>query len=124
VLDFLETHRLFERVTMASEGLREALKPLEALPHVGEVRGMGLLLGIEFVKDKNTREPFAKALNIAEKVRQAALQKNVLTYPSQGCVDGMRGDHVLLAPPFTISAEECSQIAQALQYAVAQTLLV
>ena len=124
VLDFLETHRLFEQVTMASEGLREALKPLEALPHVGEVRGMGLLLGIEFVKDKNTREPFAKALNIAEKVRQAALQKNVLTYPSQGCVDGMRGDHVLLAPPFTISAEECSQIAQALQYAVAQTLLV
>jgi Adenosylmethionine-8-amino-7-oxononanoate aminotransferase len=85
---------------------------------------MGLLLGIEFVKDKKTREPFAKELNIAEKIRQAALQKNVLTYPSQGCVDGVRGDHILLAPPFIISGEECSQIAQALQYAVAQTLTV
>ena len=124
VLDFLEAHRLFERVTPAAEGLRAALKPLEAHPHVGEVRGKGLLLGIEFVKDKNTREPFARELNIAEKVRQAALQKNVLTYPSQGCVDGVRGDHILLAPPFVISAEECSQIAQALQHAVEQTLAV
>jgi adenosylmethionine-8-amino-7-oxononanoate aminotransferase len=124
VLDYLETHDLFERVTLASEGLRAALMPLEAHLHVGEVRGMGLLLGIEFVKDKKTHEPFAKELNIAEKIRQAALEKNVLTYPSQGCVDGMRGDHILLAPPFVISADECSQIAQALQYAVAQTLPV
>jgi hypothetical protein len=85
---------------------------------------MGLLLGIEFVKDKKTREPFAKELSIAENIRQAALEKNVLTYPSQGCVDGARGDHILLAPPFVISVEECSQIAQALQYAVAQTLAV
>jgi hypothetical protein len=37
---------------------------------------------------------------VAEKIRQAALRKNVLTYPSQGCVDGLRGDHILLAPPF------------------------
>jgi adenosylmethionine-8-amino-7-oxononanoate aminotransferase len=124
VLDFLEQHQLFERVGRAARQLRGALKPLEALPQVGEVRGMGLLLGIEFVKDKKTREPFAKELNIAEKIRQATLQKNVLTYPSQGCVDGARGDHILLAPPFIISEAECSQIAQALQYAVAQTLAV
>jgi len=124
VLDFLETHRLFERVTPASEALSVALKPFEAHPYIGEVRGMGLLLGIEFVKDKGTREPFAKELNIAEKIRQAALEKNVLTYPSQGCVEGVCGDHILLAPPFVISAEECSQVAQALQYAVGQTLAV
>jgi adenosylmethionine-8-amino-7-oxononanoate aminotransferase len=124
VLDFLEKHRLFERVTPASEALSAALRPLETHRHVGEVRGMGLLLGIEFVKDKKTREPFAKELSIAENIRQAALEKNVLTYPSQGCVDGARGDHILLAPPFVISVEECSQIAQALQYAVAQTLAV
>jgi adenosylmethionine-8-amino-7-oxononanoate aminotransferase len=124
VLDFLEAHRLFERVAPAAEVLSAALKPLDGHPHVGEVRGMGLLLGIEFVKDKKTREPFAKELNIAENIRQAALEKNVLTYPSQGCLDGVRGDHLLLAPPFVISVEECSQIAQALQYAVARTLAV
>jgi adenosylmethionine-8-amino-7-oxononanoate aminotransferase len=124
VLDFLEQHQLFERVGPAARQLRGALKPLEAHPQVGEVRGMGLLLGIEFVKDKKTREPLAKELNIAEKIRQAALLENVLSYPSQGCVDGVRGDHILLAPPFIISWEECSQIAQALQYAAAQTLAV
>ena len=65
-----------------------------------------------------------RAIGVAEKIRQAALEKNVLTYPSQGCVDGLRGDHILLAPPFIISGEECAQIAQALQYAVTQTLAV
>ena len=59
--------------------------------------------------------------SMAEKIRQAALEKNVLTYPSQGCVDGLRGDHVLLAPPFIISAEECSQTAQALHFALERT---
>jgi adenosylmethionine-8-amino-7-oxononanoate aminotransferase len=120
VLDYLEDHKLFERVPPAAERLRAALRPLEAHPNVGEIRGLGLLLGIEFVKDKQSRESFAKEMNIAEKLRQAALTKNVLTYPSQGCVDGLRGDHILLAPPFIISDEECSQIAQALQFAASQ----
>ena len=120
VLDYLERHKLFERVDSAAQQLRAALAPLEAHHHVGEIRGMGLLLGIEFVKDKQTREPFPKEANIAEKVRQATLQKNVLTYPSQGCVDGLRGDHILLAPPFIISQEECARIAGALQFAVEQ----
>ena len=124
VLDYLERHGLFDRVTTAGEELRAALQPIAGHPNVGEIRGKGLLLGIEFVKDKNTREPFAMELNVAEKIRQAALEKNVLTYPSQGCVDGVRGDHLLLAPPFVISGKECSQVAQALQFAVTQTFAV
>jgi adenosylmethionine-8-amino-7-oxononanoate aminotransferase len=79
-----------------------------------------LLQGIEFVKDEATREPFPKEAGIAEKIRQAALEKNVLTYPTQGCVDGSRGDHVLLAPPFIITPEECRVIAEALRYALAK----
>jgi len=70
------------------------------------------------VKDKATREPFPKAENIAERIRQAALEQNVLTYPTQGCVDGLRGDHVLLAPPFIITPEECQLIAVALKSAL------
>jgi len=120
VLDCLERQRLFQRVPRAAAKLREAVAPLTDHPRVGEIRGLGLLIGIEFVKDKKTREPFPKEANVAERVRQAALQKNVLTYPSQGCMDGWRGDHILLAPPFVISDEECSQIAQALQFAAAQ----
>jgi adenosylmethionine-8-amino-7-oxononanoate aminotransferase len=120
VFDYLEAHKLFERVTPAGETLRKALSTLENHPHVGQVRGLGLLQGVEFVKNKSTREPFAKEEGIAEKIRQAALEKNVLTYPSQGCVDGSRGDHVLLAPPFIITPEESRLIADALQHALAK----
>jgi len=59
-----------------------------------------------------------KEQNIAERIRQAALDQNVLTYPTQGCVDGINGDHILLAPPFTISQPECAQIARALHCAL------
>jgi len=120
VLDFIEAHALFERVAPAAEIFRRQLATLEAHPHVGEIRGLGLLLGIEFVKDKSAREPFAREENIAERIRQAALDEGVLTYPTQGCVDGLRGDHVLLAPPFIVSAEESAIIARALATALAR----
>jgi len=120
VLDYLETHKLPDRVAPAGENLRAALAPIESHPNVGDVRGLGLLLGVEFVKNKTAREPFPREQNIAEKIRQACLEENVLTYPTQGCVDGLRGDHILLAPPFTISRDECTMIARALQSAVAK----
>jgi adenosylmethionine-8-amino-7-oxononanoate aminotransferase len=120
VLDYLEAHKLFARVSSAGENLRNALAPLLSHPNVSDLRGLGLLVGVEFVKDKATRKPFPREQNIAEKIRQACLEENVLTYPTQGCVDGMRGDHILLAPPFTISRDECTLIARALQSAVAK----
>jgi adenosylmethionine-8-amino-7-oxononanoate aminotransferase len=120
VFDYLETHKLFERVTTCGETLREALASFESHPHVGQVRGFGLLQGVEFVKQKETRQPFPKAAGIAEKIKQAALGKNVLLYPGQGCVDGVRGDHVLLAPPFIVKPEECQLIADALRYALSK----
>jgi adenosylmethionine-8-amino-7-oxononanoate aminotransferase len=122
VLDYLESQELFARVTPAGRLLRRQLQGVLGHGNVAEVRGLGLLWAIEFVKDKRTREPFAREENIAERIRQAALLENVLTYPTQGCVDGMRGDHLLLAPPFTISAEESAIIASALEVAIAKVL--
>jgi adenosylmethionine-8-amino-7-oxononanoate aminotransferase len=120
VLDYAERHELFERVVAAGDDLKAQLGRLAAHPNVGDVRGLGLLLGVEFVKDKVTREPFPKEDNIAERVRQAVLEENVLVYPTQGCMDGERGDHVLLAPPFTITREESAIIFRALESAVAK----
>ena len=121
MLDYVQTHKLFERVVPASAQLRASLAPLAEHPHVGDIRGLGLLLGIEFVRDQSSRQPFPKESNIAEKIRQAALKRGVLTYPSQGCLDGFRGDHLLLAPPFIITAQESAQIADALAFALAET---
>lgn len=118
VLDYIEDHKLFHRVSPAADSLRKSLATIESHPHVGEIRGLGLLLGIEFVKNRSTREPFPKSENIAERVRQAALDKNVLVYPMQGCVDGTKGDHILLAPPFTIVESDSGLIADALQSAL------
>ena len=118
VLDYIESHSLFERVQPAAEILRAALSPLASHPQVGEIRGLGLLLAIEFVRNKSTREPFPKEQNIAERIRQAALDQNVLTYPTQGCVDGTNGDHILLAPPFILSQPECAQVTNSLRSAL------
>jgi adenosylmethionine-8-amino-7-oxononanoate aminotransferase len=114
VLDVLEQERLFERVNSAGAELFAALEPLKAHRHVGDVRGLGLLAGIEFVKDQATREPLPLEENIAGRIFSAAMEQGVLTYPAQGCVDGVNGDHILLAPPFTITKEECRMAAQAI----------
>jgi adenosylmethionine-8-amino-7-oxononanoate aminotransferase len=118
VLDYIGSQKLFDRVAPAAKTLRAELSSLESHPHVGEIRGLGLLIGIEFVESKAKREPFPKEKNIAERIRQAALDEDVLTYPTQGCVDGLRGDHILLAPPFIISPEEAAIISRALHHAL------
>ena len=118
VLDYLEKEKLFARVTPAGDLLRQQLAPLLEHQHVGDIRGRGLLLGMEFVQNKSRREPFPAAQNIGERIRQAALGENVLLYPTQGCVDGIRGDHVLLAPPFILTSAESGMIAAGLQAAV------
>jgi adenosylmethionine-8-amino-7-oxononanoate aminotransferase len=124
VLDYHEAHRLFERVAPAAKMLRDALAALAQHTHVGEIRGLGLLVGIEFVKNKASREPFPREENMAERFRQAALAENVLTYPTQGCVDGVRGDHILLAPPFIVTARECELIGGALRSALQRVFVI
>jgi len=76
------------------------------LETVGEVRGIGLLRGVEFVSDKHSKRPFAPELNFAGRVTTAALQRGLLVYPIQGCVDGVSGDHLLIAPPAVITEDQ------------------
>jgi adenosylmethionine-8-amino-7-oxononanoate aminotransferase len=120
VLDVLEREKLFERVTAAGTTLRRALEPLADSPVVGDIRGRGLLLGVEFVRDRETRATFPPELNAAEQVRQIAWEHGVAVYPIQGCADGVAGDHVLLAPPFILGDAEIAQIARALEAAAAR----
>ena len=92
---------------------------------VGDVRGIGLLRGVELVSDKQSKQPFDPQLNFASRVTAAALKRGVLVYPVQGCVDGVAGDHVLIAPPAVIAAEEIDwaveQLAEAIQEATRET---
>ena len=79
-------------------------------PNVGNIRGRGLFWGIEFVKDKSTKEPFPPSRAIANIVHSQALVKGVALYPGTGTVDGILGDHVLVAPPYNVSIEEVDEL--------------
>ena len=94
------------RERTAAAKLQHTLSTLLDLETVGEVRGIGLLRGVEFVSDKHSKRPFAPELNFAGRVTTAALQRGLLVYPIQGCVDGVSGDHLLIAPPAVITEDQ------------------
>jgi adenosylmethionine-8-amino-7-oxononanoate aminotransferase len=98
--------------------LRQALEGLRVVQAVGDVRGIGLLWGVEFVADKATKRPFAPELNFAGRVAQAAVNRGLLVYPMQGCVDGVAGDHLLIAPPAVITADQIDWAAKQLREAI------
>jgi adenosylmethionine-8-amino-7-oxononanoate aminotransferase len=119
VLDYIERENLFARVDAVGREMRTALESFKKFSVVGDVRGMGLLWGIEFVQDAKTREPFPHEARIASRVQDDLLDEGIMTYPIQGCVDGLRGDHILLAPPFTITSSMIQMLAVGLEKAVA-----
>ncbi|KFZ02478.1 hypothetical protein V500_00178 [Pseudogymnoascus sp. VKM F-4518 (FW-2643)] len=88
-------------------------------PNVGDIRGMGLFWGIEFVQDKDTKLPFPKALNVASMISEMALKDFKITlYPGQGTANGVDGDHVLVAPTYIISGDEVDYIVHKVVSAV------
>jgi adenosylmethionine-8-amino-7-oxononanoate aminotransferase len=98
--------------------LRERLEKLRDIDCVGDVRGIGLLWGVEFVSDKKSKRPFAAQKNFAGNVAATALKRGMLVYPIQGCVDGYEGDHILLAPPAVIKEEEMTWAISELRGAI------
>jgi adenosylmethionine-8-amino-7-oxononanoate aminotransferase len=87
-------------------------------PHVGDVRGRGLLHGIELVLDRSTKEPFDPKLKMHTRVKREAMVRGLMVYPMGGTVDGAGGDHVLIAPPFIVDAAQIDIIVERLGEAV------
>jgi adenosylmethionine-8-amino-7-oxononanoate aminotransferase len=111
VLGCVKRQNLVQAADSRREGttgakLGRALTGLRELPAVGDVRGLGMLWGVEFVADKASKQPFPADLSFAGRVGQAAIKRGLMLYPMQGCVDGLSGDHVLIAPPAVISEEQ------------------
>ncbi|KAI9039217.1 uncharacterized protein KD926_009851 [Aspergillus affinis] len=95
--------------------LRSELKGCRS---VGDIRGRGLFWAVEFVRDKESKETFDPALKFGLRVQQAAFEKGVAIYPGAGSVDGLRGDHALLAPPFIITEDQLKTVCLVLREAI------
>ncbi len=123
VQQVIEEEDLLARVRARGELLRSALEDrFGDHPHVGEIRGRGLFRGLEFVRDRATKEPFDPALRLHARLKRAAMARGLICYPMGGTVDGRRGDHVLLAPPFLVSEEQIGEIVERLGAALEDTL--
>ena len=111
-LRHLRAHSLIERCAAVAPAFHRRLSALRELPCVGDVRGRGLLAGIEFVADAATRAPFARALRFAETFAEAALDAGLVVWPNVGQADGTSGDLAMLAPPFIITEDEMDLVVE------------
>ncbi len=91
-------------------------------PHVGDIRGRGLMLGLEFVASRASKAPFDPRLVVHARLKQTAMAHGLMCYPMGGTLDGRRGDHVMLAPPFIIDTSHIEAIVSRLALALDDVL--
>jgi adenosylmethionine-8-amino-7-oxononanoate aminotransferase len=114
---------LVTRVRVQGDKLAERLEArFGQHPHVGDIRGRGLFRGIELVEDRETKVPFDPAHGIAGKLKKATFDAGLICYPMAGTIDGRKGDHILLAPPFIIEDDQLDELIEKLALALDQVL--
>ncbi len=115
--------RLLDRVLTQGVRLHKALvDKFGEHPNVGDIRGRGLFWGMEFVRERKTKAPFPPKLGFNKLFKQNAMNAGLICYPMGGTIDGKQGDHVLLAPPFTIDVGHVDEIIGKLDKALKATL--
>ncbi|KWF96335.1 hypothetical protein WL94_08480 [Burkholderia cepacia] len=111
--------KLLDNVKARGEQLRASLREhYGAHPHVGDVRGRGLFVGVELVRDRDTKATFDPALKLHAAVKREAMQRGLMVYPMGGTIDGVHGDHILVAPPFICTAQQIDTIVERLSGAI------
>jgi adenosylmethionine-8-amino-7-oxononanoate aminotransferase len=120
VLRYLQTRDLVAASARMGSALQAELESLRDLPSVGDVRGLGLMAGVELVADKRTREPYPRGQRVAEKVQAVALARGLNVYLGTGLADGVDGDAILLGPPFIITEAQLDIAVATLRGAIAE----
>ena len=119
VQEVIRRDRLLGNVKAMGERLDERLRQrFGNHHHVGDIRGRGLFRAIELVLDRGTKEPFDPALKVHARVKREAMSRGLMVYPMGGTIDGERGDHVLIAPPFIVGDADIGRIVERLGDAV------
>jgi len=121
VLEYIQDHDLVANARSVGDTLGTELQPLEEYDFVGDVRGKGLMWGIEFVADEATKEPLPETgAKFQNALFEAGLDNGVLVYTSGTHVDGVRGDHVLITPPLTIDRNGVEELVSRMDDTLAQ----
>ncbi len=119
VLNEIDERDLLLQVREKGQKLRAALDATFGQhPHVGNIRGRGLFLGVELVEDRASKAPLDPARKVAATVKREAMAGGLMCYPMGGTIDGRLGDHILLAPPFIIQDAEIDEIVEKLGGAI------
>jgi len=124
-LQAIKSENLLENVVKRGRQIRAGLRDaLGNHPNIGDIRGRGLFIGVEFVLDRETKEAFDPALKMHNEVQKAAMDNGLLCYGMGGTIDGRRGDHVLIAPPYNLDGAQQQELVEKFSAAVASSMVV
>ena len=118
VLKAILNRKLLSSINNKSNQLFNCLKTQLEHPNIGDIRGRGLFIGIEIVKNIETKKPFDPNLKVAASIKNAAFEAGLICYPMSGTRDGKWGDHILLAPPFIINESQIIELVNKLSIAI------
>ena len=120
VLEYIEKHQLVQKAEEQGDYLFRQLKALlRSYDIIGDVRGKGLLIGLEFVADRERKTPFSPSFNVTNRIIKSAFEKGLLVYPASGALNGT-GDAIIVSPPFTITKIEIDQLVALLEDAISE----
>jgi adenosylmethionine-8-amino-7-oxononanoate aminotransferase len=123
VIRTIEDEGLLDAVRLRGDQLSRRLhEAFGQHPHIGDIRGRGLFQTLEIVADRGSKRPFDAGLQLAARIKATAKELGLICYPSAGTADGVNGDHVLLAPPFTVTEAELDQVVSTLGEAIGRCL--
>jgi adenosylmethionine-8-amino-7-oxononanoate aminotransferase len=117
-IDYIKKHNLIERCSRMGEYLGQKLVSLSAHPTVGDIRGAGLMWGIEFVEDAQSKQPFNPDLAFSRRVKDKALELGLYLEASEGCDRGNAGDMIMIGPPFIVTEDQIDEIVSLLDQAI------
>jgi len=122
-LAVIDDENLLENIVARGESIRTGLRELLGEhPNVGDIRGRGLFIGIEFVEDRQSKKPFDSSLKLHNKIQTTAMASGLLCYGMGGTVDGQYGDHVLIAPPYIIDETQEAELLEKFHASVTKVL--
>ena len=119
----IKAENLLDNVVARGKTIRASFRSaLAEHPNVGDIRGRGLFIGVEFVANRDSKEPFDPEMKVHKRIQTAAMENGLLCYAMGGTIDGRRGDHILIAPPYNIEASHEQELVDKFVAAVTQGL--